>query len=222
MKHLYLPSLFALGLATCFQPAIATPVPVNVPFELAQTEDNLAFNLNSAKNLARQAIEEAYGGISNYVAEPSMHRDPTQSPYVENPDGSYTFTFRGRQPESKDFIYESVVTVATDNSVTLDYNGDSRGGTDPIKPVILPPPTLNEAKNLARQAAENKNGGLGNYRSEPSMHGNATDTPHVINEDGSYTFTFKGRRPESLDLTYESVVTVYPDRTTTVDSNTES
>jgi len=78
---------------------------------------------------------------------------------------------------------------------------------------------LNRAKNIARQAAEKANGGLGNYRSELAMHGPASQAPHVDNGNGSWTFTFKGRRPDSDDLTIESVVTVTNTGQVTVDYN---
>ena len=71
-------------------------------------------------------------------------------------------------------------------------------------------PALNRAKNLARQAAEQQNGGLGQYRAETSMHGPATETPHEFNADGSITFTFMGGFPGATTPTVESIVTVDP------------
>lgn len=67
---------------------------------------------------------------------------------------------------------------------------------------------LNRAKNMARQAAEEANGGIRVYRAEDSMHGPAANCPYVDNGD-SWTFTFRGGRPGSALNTIESVVTVY-------------
>jgi hypothetical protein len=79
-------------------------------------------------------------------------------------------------------------------------------GTMVIQNVI----DLNRAKNLARQAAEKENGGLGMYRAEPIMHGPATLTNHVENEN-SWTFTFYGSPPPYTTPMIESVVTVSKD-----------
>ncbi|MFP4099106.1 hypothetical protein [Coleofasciculus sp.] len=67
---------------------------------------------------------------------------------------------------------------------------------------------LNRAKNLARQAAEQINGGLRQYRAEAAMHGPVQDAPYTENEDGSVTFTFKGRPPGATRYTVETSVTV--------------
>ncbi len=84
-------------------------------------------NLGRAQNLARQAAEQANGGLNNYRAEPAMFGDPKKATYVENSDGSWTFTFTGIVPPSTDFTIESVVTVAQDFSkITVDYNGPVR------------------------------------------------------------------------------------------------
>ncbi|MBE9042387.1 hypothetical protein IQ235_16560 [Oscillatoriales cyanobacterium LEGE 11467] len=70
---------------------------------------------------------------------------------------------------------------------------------------------LNRAKNYARQAAARFNGGLENYRAEPAMHGPSSEAPFIINEDGSWTFTFLGGRPGSDVFSVETAVTVSPD-----------
>lgn len=81
-------------------------------------------------------------------------------------------------------------------------------------------PTLNRAKNLARQAAEQQNGGLSQYRAEPAMHGPAGETPYEFNADGSITFTFTGGFPGSTTPTVESIVTVDPTNwVVTIDCN---
>jgi hypothetical protein len=69
---------------------------------------------------------------------------------------------------------------------------------------------LNRAKNIARMAAERANGGLGRYRAESSMHGPASQTPYVVNSNGTWTFTFQGTEPGGTIPVYQSVVTVDP------------
>ncbi|OKH18612.1 hypothetical protein [[Limnothrix rosea] IAM M-220] len=220
MKNLYLSSLFAFGVVVTLQPSTMAQAS---PMRLAQVNPGnatFAFGLNNAKNLARQTIEVANGGLGEYRAETSMHGNPNNAPYVENPDGSYTFTFMGRHPDSLDFTYESEVTVFPDGSVVIDYNGEPRTSSV-ASTTTVQSFDLNQAKNLARQTAEQANGGLGEYRAEASMHGNPNNAPYVTNADGSYTFTFMGRRPESLDFTYESVITVLTDGSVVIDYNGE-
>ncbi len=83
----------------------------------------------------------------------------------------------------------------------------------------LDPIFLLWARNIARRAAEAENGGLTNYVAEFAMHGPTTQAPMVINDDGSLTFTFKGFRPENIDLngnptySFETEVLVNPNRT---------
>ncbi|HEY9608172.1 hypothetical protein [Allocoleopsis sp.] len=83
-------------------------------------------DLNRAKNLARQAAEKANGGLGNYRAELSMHGPASKSTYVDNGNGSWTFTFKGNRPGETIPSYESVVTVSTDGQVKIDYNGAVR------------------------------------------------------------------------------------------------
>ncbi len=67
--------------------------------------------------------------------------------------------------------------------------------TDPIvQTKVKEIEALSRAKNLARQAGEAANGGLGVYRSERSMHGFAAQSPYVDKGD-FWLFTFKGSTP---------------------------
>ncbi len=69
---------------------------------------------------------------------------------------------------------------------------------------------LSRAKNLARQAAEQENGGLSQYRAEDSMHGPAVDSPYYVNDDGTITFSFYGNAPGESENSFYSVVSVDP------------
>lgn len=75
------------------------------------------------------------------------------------------------------------------------------------------------ARNIARRAAEAENGGLGNYMAEAAMHGPTTQAPVIVNDNGSLTFTFKGYRPEAIDIngnptySFETEVLINPNRT---------
>lgn len=95
----------------------------------SQLDSNVLRDLNRAKNLARQAAERANGGLGYYRAETSMHGPAAQSPYVDNGNGTWTFTFRGTMPGETIPSYESVVTVSTEGIVTMDYNGPVRAST---------------------------------------------------------------------------------------------
>ncbi|HAA27385.1 MAG TPA: hypothetical protein DCE56_06505 [Cyanobacteria bacterium UBA8553] len=91
-----------------------------------QVDPTALYDLNRAKNLARQAAERENGGLGNYRAESSMHGPASQSPFVDNGNGSWTFTFKGRRPYSDAPSIESVVTVSQDGRVNIDYNGAIR------------------------------------------------------------------------------------------------
>ncbi|MCY7392540.1 MAG: hypothetical protein LH647_13955 [Leptolyngbyaceae cyanobacterium CAN_BIN12] len=67
---------------------------------------------------------------------------------------------------------------------------------------------LGRARNLARQTAEAANGGLGEYRTDASMHGRLSDAVCVDNGNGSWTFTIKGGAPGFVTPTVETAVTV--------------
>lgn len=86
-----------------------------------------AGQLNRAKNLARQAAEKVNGGLNNYRAESSMHGPAAEAPFVDNGDGTVTFTFVGGKPG---YTTPSVQTIATvtlaTGDVHIDYNGAVR------------------------------------------------------------------------------------------------
>ncbi|PAX51716.1 hypothetical protein, partial [Brunnivagina elsteri] len=70
---------------------------------------------------------------------------------------------------------------------------------------------LNRAKNYAREAAEEINGGLSNYRAENLIYGHAAEAPYKDNGNGTLTFTFTGHKPGSSIPTAKSIVTVSKD-----------
>ncbi|MBE9127372.1 MULTISPECIES: purine nucleoside permease [unclassified Coleofasciculus] len=185
--------------------------------QTTEGETRVRIDLNRAKNLARQGAERANGGLGRYRAEPAMHGPIEESPYVDNGDDTWTFTFQGGAPNSRPDI-ETVVTVSETGTVTIDYNGAIRTTENTITQRRNATIDLNRAKNLARQAAERLNGGLGQYRAESSMHGPAEKSPYVDNGDGTWTFTFKGGTPTDQP-TIETVVTVNQTGNVTVDYN---
>ena len=82
-----------------------------------------------AKNLARQAGERANGGITQYRSEPAMHGPVEESPFVQNLDGSWTFTFQGCDRsligplgQCTRYSIQTVVTVTPTGGVTLEEN----------------------------------------------------------------------------------------------------
>ncbi|WP_448525240.1 hypothetical protein [Parathermosynechococcus lividus] len=103
--------------------------------------------LQRARNWARQAAERANGGLSRYRAEESMFGPASQSPFVENGDGSFTFRFLGGPPAAPPTI-ESIVTVNPDSAnpmIRIDYNGPIQAqeavtspSIDPMNPMPAP------------------------------------------------------------------------------------
>ncbi|MDR5638455.1 MULTISPECIES: hypothetical protein [unclassified Thermosynechococcus] len=122
---------------------------------LAQTEPPPRENFNPfgvdnpvlqrARNWARQAAERANGGLSRYRAEASMFGPASQSPYVDNGDGTFTFRFLGGAPAEPPTI-ESIVTVNPDPSnpmIRIDYNGPIQSVAPPPQPLPEVPPPSN-------------------------------------------------------------------------------
>ena len=88
-----------------------------------------------------------------------------------------------------------------------------------IGPEISDPLLLGRAQNLARQAAIKANGGLSKYRPAPAAFGPAIQSPHVVNSDGSITFTIRGGAIGYKVPTQETVVTVAPNNSVLVRYN---
>lgn len=86
-------------------------------------------NLGRAENLARQAAENANGGLEHYRAEDSMYGPAEQSPHVYDGHGRWTFTFNGHAPDSDVPTVESIVTVSRSGRVEVNYNGPIRSDT---------------------------------------------------------------------------------------------
>jgi hypothetical protein len=122
---------FTVAIATIAVSAISTNVLASDNSLQAQSNTTIIrrnnVDLNRAKNLARQAAVQANGGLGQYRPEDAMHGPAAQSPHVDNGDGTWTFTIRGRRPNSQVFTMETVVTVSRDGKqVTVDYNGPIR------------------------------------------------------------------------------------------------
>ena len=125
--NIRLASLVALStLAVGVSPALSNPIsdPEYESDGIVVISNDIA--LNRAKNLARQAAETANGGLGKYRAEAAMHGASKESPFVDNGDGTWTFTFQGYRPGSSVYTVETVVTVSQDGRIRVDYNGAIR------------------------------------------------------------------------------------------------
>lgn len=131
MKHgRWMVGLLALGSLSIGIPVakaqlIITPR-TTLPLSVTESVER-AGQLNRAKNLARQAAEKANGGLSNYRAESAMHGPAAEAPFVENEDGTVTFTFVGSRPADNTPVVQTIATVdLATGEVNLDYNGPIR------------------------------------------------------------------------------------------------
>ncbi|MGA7935400.1 MAG: hypothetical protein WCA35_17755 [Kovacikia sp.] len=133
MNKLFLFSLALIAIGVSGLPVVAQVVAQSSNQTTEQTETtsvvtyrNTLVNLNRAKNYARQAAEERNGGLRYYRAEALMHGPVEQTRFVENGDGTVTFTFYGGAPAATPTI-ESVVTVSIKGwRTTVNYNGPIR------------------------------------------------------------------------------------------------
>lgn len=208
--------------------ALQSPLPSVLPLSSQTPQGSVwisqltTIDLNRAKNYARQAIETLNGGLGLYHAEDGMHGPAEASPYQDNGDGTWTFVFLGGAPGWTTPTVESEVTVNQNTgAVTVLYNGAIRNNDAlpqtlqdnqrPREVENIPLASgipLNRAKNYARQAIEELNGGLGLYQAEHTMHGKAEESPYQDNGDGTWTFIFRGGTPGWTTPTVESEVTV--------------
>lgn len=117
------------------------------PLLLAQESASTdPFFLTRAKNLARQAAERENGGLNKYRAEPAMYGPAIDSTYVENEDGSVTFSFKGGTPGFTTPTIETVATVSTAGVVAISYNGPIRPeSARPLAPEPASPPATTPA-----------------------------------------------------------------------------
>jgi len=113
-------------LAVGVSPAFSNPIRSSQSEFTDITVISNNIELNRAKNLARQAAENANGGLGQYRAEASMHGASAESPFVDNGDDTWTFTFQGHKPGASVYTVETVVTVSQDGSITVNYNGRIR------------------------------------------------------------------------------------------------
>lgn len=122
-------ALTALTIGSSPIHAQTSPTPDSIPSSQSNPDSTDMLPLFRGQNLARQAAEKANGGLGNYRAESSMYGLATQAPYVDNGNGTWTFTFKGTRPGETSPSYESAVTVSREGNVTIDYNGAVRSAT---------------------------------------------------------------------------------------------
>ncbi|MGP1375389.1 MAG: hypothetical protein ACTS3T_21360 [Almyronema sp.] len=98
-------------------------------------------------------------------------------------------------------LAQSEPTAASLNNCPIDLTNPS---------AVQAQRALNAAKNLARRAAEQANGGLQTYRAERAMHGSVTVETLPCQQIGleTYRFAFRGGSPVAVASDDYSIVSV--------------
>ncbi|MCC5899073.1 MAG: hypothetical protein JJU32_14325 [Phormidium sp. BM_Day4_Bin.17] len=85
------------------------------------------FDVQRAKNQARQLAERLNGGLERYRAEASMHGPSADAPYRLTETGNIEFRFLGRAPGDSQYSLETVVIVNPNTwELEATYNGRIR------------------------------------------------------------------------------------------------
>ena len=118
-------SVVSVVLASVLAGAVDAQSPSVTTTTTTTTYRDTISSLSRAKNYARQVAEKINGGLQVYRAEAMMHGPVEETHYVENSDGTVTFTFYGGRPGFTTPTVESVVTVnMTTGETHVDYNGE--------------------------------------------------------------------------------------------------
>ena len=96
--------ILPLLLLTLVSASVANPTPAQAQDRFAERNARLeefslsTFDVNRAKNQARQLAERLNGGLQRYRAEASMHGPSADAPYRLTDNGEIEFRFFGRAP----------------------------------------------------------------------------------------------------------------------------
>ncbi len=122
-----------LVLLTLLSASVVNPAPAHAQDRLAERNARLEalslspFDVQRAKNQARQLAERLNGGLERYRAEASMHGPSSESPYRLTEAGQIEFRFLGRAPGDSHYSLETVVIVNPDTwELEATYNGQIR------------------------------------------------------------------------------------------------
>ncbi|WP_246198774.1 hypothetical protein [Sodalinema gerasimenkoae] len=126
-------SLLPLALFTLLSASVVTPAPARAQDRFAERNARLEafslspFDVQRAKNQARQLAERLNGGLERYRAESSMHGPSADAPYRLTETGDIEFRFLGRAPRDTHYSLETVVIVNPNTwELEATYNGQIR------------------------------------------------------------------------------------------------